>query len=136
MSNSNLLPKEAQNYFKPFSQVWTCEEKELANRIRAVQFCISLPLSIKKQDREMMRLVHSLPFFSASLNILGRHAIEDTVWLSQQELPELCCRFRIRFIHVAFVYYCLLRYYDTIDNVTTSKCLCEVLTDSKVPCPC
>lgn len=79
MSNSNLLPKEAQNYSKPFSQVWTCKEKELANRIRAVQFCSSLPLSIKKQDREMMRLAHSLPFFSANLNILARHAIEDSL---------------------------------------------------------
>lgn len=72
MSNSNLLPKEAQNYSKPFSQVWTCKEKVLANRIRAVQFCISLPHSIKKQDREMMRPAHSLPFFSSKFKYTSK----------------------------------------------------------------
>jgi len=35
VSNSNLLPEETQNDSLPFSQVWTCEEKGLVNRIRA-----------------------------------------------------------------------------------------------------
>lgn len=75
MSNSNLLPEEAQNDSLPFSQVWTCEEKGLANRIRAVWCYAALPPSDKKDDKDAIRPTGSLSSFSAGLRMQERHGI-------------------------------------------------------------
>lgn len=87
------MPEKAQNYSEPFSQVWTCKEKWLANRIRAVPLCISLALSVKKCDKDAVRPADSVSSFSAGLYtcMQASHAIEDTRDYLLKGLPELCC---------------------------------------------
>lgn len=75
MSNSNILPEEAQNDSLPFSQAWTCKKRGLANRIRAVQLYIALPLSVKKHDKDAIRPADSLCSLSAGLCMQTRHRI-------------------------------------------------------------
>lgn len=64
MSNYNLLPEEAQNYSLPFSEVRTCKEKGLVNRIRAVWFYPALPLQLRNVINTLLDLQVLLEFFS------------------------------------------------------------------------
>lgn len=57
------MPEEAQNDSLPFSKVWTCEEKGLANRIKAVWLYATLLLSVKKHDKDAIRPADSLSTF-------------------------------------------------------------------------